>query len=205
MLNDKVTRTAFLISLTGHCLFLGSSGFSFRQLQYEKQPEELTVNVEIERPVLLPKIDIMGQERKFKEVEQKQEQPKLESQPQPLPEEIIIQQSLQERVEEKVEVINPDKDAMLRYQDIVKQKIESCRRYPVWAKRQGLEGVCYLTFTLLSNGMIQDIKIIHSSGFDILDEEVVSTVKRASPFKPIPEKFNCSSLLMEVAIVFQLK
>lgn len=204
MLDDKVTRAAFLISLAGHCLFLGSSGFSFHMPQREKQPEELTVNIEIERPALLPKIDIVGQEKKFKEVEQKQEQSKPELKLQPLPEQITVQQILQERIEEKVDVVNPDKDVMLRYQDMIKQKIESCRRYPSWAKRQGLEGVCYLTFTLLASGMAQDIKIIQSSGFEILDEEAVSTVKRASPFKSIPEKFNSPSLTMEVAIVFRL-
>ncbi|MEK7308706.1 MAG: TonB family protein [Nitrospirota bacterium] len=205
MLNDKVIRTAFLISLTGHCLFLGTPGFNLRLPHWEKKPDEITVNVEIERPALLPKIDIMGKEKKFKEVEQKPEQPKPELKP-PLPDEqITVQQIPQERIEEKVVVINPYKDEMLRYQDMVKQKIESCRRYPNWAKKQGFEGVCCLTFTLLSSGMIQSIKIIDSSGFDILDEEAVSTVKRASPFKPIPEKFNCSSLIMEVAIVFQLK
>lgn len=205
MTNDRVVRTAFLISFTGHCLFLGMPMLHPRLPHREKEPEELTVNVEIERPVLLPKIDTLAEEKKFKEVEQKPEQPKPELKPLPLPEEVVIQQTLHKRIEEKVEVINPDKDAMLRYQDMVKQKIESCRRYPTWAKRQGIEGVSCLVFSLLSNGIVQDIKLIKSSGFDILDEEAISTVKRASPFKPIPEKINCSSLTMEVAIVFQLK
>ncbi|MCD4779505.1 MAG: energy transducer TonB [Candidatus Omnitrophica bacterium] len=46
---------------------------------------------------------------------------------------------------------------------------------------------------------------MHSSGFKILDKEAISTVKRAAPFRPIPRKFNRSSLTIEVTLVFQLK
>ncbi|MFA6357222.1 MAG: energy transducer TonB [Candidatus Omnitrophota bacterium] len=206
MLNDKVIRIALLISLAGHCLFLGSSGFSFRLPQYENQPEakELTVDVEIDRSALLPKIDIMGQEKKFKEVKQKLEHPKPELKPHPLPEQIAVQQTLQERIEEKVDVVNPDKEAMFRYQDMVKQRIEQARIYPLWAKKHGMEGITHLYFTILPSGIGQDIKIIHSSGSIILDEEAVATVKRASPFHPVPGEINSSSVGMEVAIVFSL-
>jgi len=204
MLNDKVTRMALLISLTGHCLFLGSSGFSFRLPEYEKQSEELTVNVEIDRSALLPKIDIMGQEKKFKEVEQKLEHPKPELKPQLVPEQITVQQVPQERIEEKVDVVNPDKEAMLRYQDMVKQKIEQARIYPLWAKKHGIEGITHLYFTILPSGIGQDIKIIYSSGSSILDEEAVATVKRASPFHPVPGEVSSSAIGMRVAIVFSL-
>jgi len=104
-----------------------------------------------------------------------------------------------------VEVINPQKEAMLRYQDMVKQKIESCRRYPPWAKKQGIEGTVHLKFTILSTGAARDIKIIKSSSFNILNEEAISTIKRAQPFPPIPEEIKVSSLPMEVSIVFTLQ
>lgn len=204
MLDDRVTRTAFLISLAGHCLFLGSSGFNFPMHKHEKHPEELTVHVEIEKPALLPKIDIMGQEKKLKEVKQEPEQPKPEPQPQSLLEEITIQETPKKRVEEKLDVVNPDKDAMLRYQDMVKQRIEATRRYPLWAKKQGVEGIAHIYFTVLPEGAGQDIRIIRSSGSIILDEESVATVKRASPFPPIPKEISSSTVGMEVAIVFSL-
>lgn len=194
---------AFLISLTGHCLFLGASGVNFPIRQYDKHPEELAVNVEIEKPALLPKIDIMGQEKKFKEVP-KLEHPKPELKPQPLPEQITVQQTPQERIEEKVDVANPDKEAMLRYQDMVKQRIEQARIYPLWAKKHGIEGITHLYFTILPSGIGQDIKIIGSSGSSILDEEAVTTVKRASPFHPVPKEISTSPIGMKVAIVFSL-
>ncbi|MDP2831101.1 MAG: energy transducer TonB [Candidatus Omnitrophota bacterium] len=204
MPKDRVIKTAFLISFVGHCLLLGTPGFNLRLPQHEKQPEELTVELKIERPALLPKIDIMGQEKKFKEVEQKPEQPKPELKPSPLPEQITVQQISQERIKEKVDVIDHDNDAMLRYQDMVKQKIEEARRYPLWAKKQGIEGVVFLNFIILPNGSSQDVKIIRSSGSGILDEAAVETVKRAVPFPSIPKEISSSFVKIGVSIVFIL-
>ena len=200
MQSNRAIRTAFLISLMGHCLLLGMLGINIASHQ-DKQPEDVVVRVEIEKPSLLPKLDVMGEEKKLKEIV-KEEKP-----PEPEPEGQIneVMAEKPEPPKEIIEVINPQDEAMLRYQDMVKQRIEETRRYPLWAKRQGIEGVSYLIFTLLSDGAVQDIRIVRTSGFDILDEEAVSTVKRASPFKRIPEKFNCSSLAMEVALVFRLE
>ncbi len=204
MLNDKVIRTAFLISFVGHCLFLGMPGISVRSTQLNKS-EDITVKIEIEKPPLLPKIDVMGEEKKLKEIV---EEPKpLEPEPEfiPQPEEIVMEQVIEEPSKEKIEVINPAQEAMLRYQDMVKQRIEEVRRYPSWAKRQGIEGIVDLSFIVLSNGMSQDVKIIHSSGSKLLDEEAVETIKRANPFPPIPKEISTSSVQMEVSIIFTLQ
>jgi protein TonB len=204
MLNDKVARTAFLISFVGHCLFLGVPGFNPSLRREIKTPEEVIVRIEIEKPPLLPKIDIMGEEKKIREVveEQKPSEPEPELEPQS--KEIVMEESSKEPIKEKVEVIDPQEEAMLRYQDMVKQKIESHRKYPNWAKRQGLEGITYLYFIVLPNGLGEDIRIIRSSGSSILDEEAVSMVKRASPFPAVPKEITSSSVGMEVAIVFSL-
>jgi len=218
--DENLIKITFVFSLLAHCLFLGMPGFNLSKPQAEK-PDEISVQIDIEKPPLLPKIDIMGKEKKLKEiVKEKLPEPESEPEPEPEPqpeeekiveeseqqsEEIVIEEAKPVPPKEIVEVINPQEEAILRYQDMIKQKIESHRKYPNWAKKQGFEGVSYITFTLLSSGIIYDIKIIHSSGFDVLDKEAISTVKRASPFKPIPEKFNCSSLTMEVALVFRLK
>ena len=250
MFNDRITKVAFLISLSGHLLLFGMPGINPRSFQIEK-PEEITVRIEIEKPPLLPKIDIMGEEKKLppeadppsveKEIEKKknltkiepqpqkekmikesepqlQEQIKLNPEPEPQKEKIVkkpepekkieekeIKQPYKEPLQETVKVINPQKEAMLRYQDMVKQKIESYRKYPNWAKKQGFEGAVCLKFVILYNGVCKDIKIIKPSGFNILDKEAVSTIKRAQPFPPIPPELKTSSLTMEVSIVFTLQ
>ena len=264
---QNLIKITFFFSLLVHCLFLGMPGFNLSISQPQK-PENIAVEIEIEKPPLLPKIDVMGNEKKLREIV-KEELPESEPEPEPEPksqpeeekiveelgqqseeivveeakpesleeivevinpqpepepepksqpeeekiveelgqqsEEIVVEEAKPESLEEIVEVINPQEEAMLRYQDMVKQRIESCRRYPNWAKKQGFEGIVSLTFTVLSTGQVQDIKIIQSSGFNILDEEAIVTIKRANPFPPIPEEFRKSYLEMEVSIVFKLK
>lgn len=202
MLNDKVTKAAFLISFVGHCLFLGMPAMITNSTQFNK-PEDLTISIVIEKPTLLPKIDILGDEKKLKEIveEPKQTEPESESQR----EEIVMEMPPKKPIEEKIEVINPVQEAMLRYQDMVKQGIEEVRRYPHWAKRQGIEGTVYINFTVLLDGASRDIRIIRTSGSTILDDEAIATIERANPFPPIPKEINSSSVQMEVSIVFTLK
>ena len=219
--DQNLIKISFFFSLLAHCFFLSMPGFNW-SIPQPQQPENITVEIKIEKPPLLPKIDIMGEEKKLKEVvkEEKLPEPEPAPEPEPQPEEeknveepqpkeqiedITVEQPRIEPPQEIVEVINPQKEAMLRYQDIIKQKIESCRGYPSWAKKQGFEGSVYLKFTILSNGQAQDIKIIRSSGFNILDKEAVSTIKRVQLFPPIPEEMKVSSLTMEVSIVFTLR
>jgi len=170
-------------------------------LDQDQQPEDVVVRIEIEKFPLLPDINVMGEEKKLKEIDtqEKPQDPDLAGEI----EELIPENP--EQCEELVKVINPQDEAILRYQDMVRRKIQQARKYPRWAKKQEYEGTSFVAFTLLSNGMIEDVRIVHSSGFDLLDQEAISTVKRASPFKPIPEKFNRSTLKMKLAIVFQLQ
>lgn len=226
MLGDRVIKTSFMISFVGHCLFLGMPGFNLDLPQTERR-EEITVKIEIEKPPLLPKIDVMGEEKKLKEtIESPGPEPELrpelegivgESEPElsiefvdesrALIEEVFVKESVKklETVGEKIEVIKPVQEAMLRYQDMVKQRIEEARRYPSWAKRRGIEGEVCIKFAILSNGLSQDIRIIRSSGSKVLDDEAVDTIGRASPFPPVPEEIDSSLIWMEVSIVFTLK
>jgi protein TonB len=96
-------------------------------------------------------------------------------------------------------------EAMQQYQEMIKKKIESCKRYPRWAKKQGFQGVTHIMFTLFANGMIEDLKILHSSTYQTLDKEALSTVKRAMPFQPHPSGTHTSSIKMEIALVFELQ
>lgn len=210
----KISRTIFLFSLAIHCLALGMPDFKPGVRYEERPPEENSVLLEIEKPPLLPRIDLMSEEKKIKDLERKEEPPEPERKQEPPPrdieevreEEVTLNAAPPpgEHAEERIEVPEPDEEAMLRYQDMIKQRIESCRKYPGWAKKRGFEGITYVKFTLSSNGMIENITLVRSSGFTVLDKEAVATVKRAMPFKPFPVEIKRSSLTMEVALVFCL-
>ena len=234
MFNDKITRVALLVSLSGHLLFLGIPGFNLDAPPVQK-PEDISIVLRMEIPPLLPEIKVLGEEKKLKEIIEEElpepePEPIPELKPEPQPEEIVIEEPLpepepivepapepepepqeivmdaplREPRKEHVEVIDPQEEAMLRYQDMIRQRIEAHRRYPRWAKQQGFEGTVCLSFIVLESGQAKNIRIVRPSGFIILDNEAVSTVRRASPFPPIPKKLNRSQLDIEVAIAFRL-
>ena len=203
MSGNRAIRTSFMISIVGHCLFLSMPGFS-PGLPRSEVSEEITVRIEIEKPPLLPEIDVMGEEKKLKEVMESRE---AEPEPEEEIEEIIVEEPVEKlkTQKEKIEVVEPAGEAMLRYQDMVKQRIEEVRRYPSWAKRHRIEGEVGTKFAISASGVSQGIEIVRSSGSKILDEEAVDTIKRASPFPSIPEEIGSSLIWMELSIVFTLK
>jgi len=217
MLKDRVIRTTFIISLVGHGLFLAMPSFNINAPKVER-PKELTLQIEIEKPSILPKIERMGEEKRLEEVVSDSSNPlKLEPEPETLSAKVVMEEPVEESkvpeekvapapvYEGKVEVINPAQEAMLRYQDIVKQRIEEVKEYPEWAREQGVEGIIHLKFTISSDGRSREIKLVHSSGSKILDREAVDTIERASPFPPLPKEIARSSIQMEVSLVFTLE
>ena len=195
---NRVIRISFMTSLIGHCLFLSMPGFDLSSAQTEMR-DEIAVRIEIEKPPLLPKIDVIGEEKKLKQVI---EIPEPEPEPEMEPE---LQLEEMDDSHSEVELTDSKEEAMFRYQDVVKQRIEELRRYPSRAKRRGVEGETRIKFAISSNGLVQNIKIISASGSKRLDEEAVNTIRRASPFPPVPEEIDRSPVWMEVSIVFTLK
>lgn len=60
--------------------------------------------------------------------------------------------------------------------------------YPNRARRMGWQGKVALSFIITASGYVRDFKVIKSSGFKILDNDAIETVKRTAPFpKPIGE------------------
>lgn len=58
-------------------------------------------------------------------------------------------------------------------------KLESCRdEYPFWARIFEREGVTELSFTVLADGTVSDVKVAKSSGYEELDDAAQDCVKK---------------------------
>ncbi len=95
-------------------------------------------------------------------------------------------------------------DLYLHFFDLVRRQIEAAKRYPPWARKQGFEGIVQVQFQILYEGQCRDVKVMSSSGFNILDQAAEETIKRASPF-PSPRMINREMVDIELAIIFDLK
>jgi TonB family protein len=79
----------------------------------------------------------------------------------------------------------------------IRTLLEKAKSYPIFARREGMEGTVFVSFTIDKKGLPQDVKIMKSSGYQVLDEEVRKMLKKASPF---PE-FNGE---IKIPITFKL-
>jgi len=59
-------------------------------------------------------------------------------------------------------------------------------KYPEEAQSRGIEGKVLLSFIIMADGTVKDIKVLVSSGYTLLDKNAVDTVKSSAPFPKPP-------------------
>jgi TonB family protein len=70
----------------------------------------------------------------------------------------------------------------------ITQHYLTMRGYPPFAAQQRMQGVNVVEFYLHPNGDITDLKVIASSGFDVLDDNSLDTIKTAYKDYPRPKE-----------------
>jgi protein TonB len=68
----------------------------------------------------------------------------------------------------------------------IRDKIMQGIVYPDRARRMGWEGMVTVSFTVLENGSIDDVKVVNSSGFPILDENARNTIAKTNLKRKVP-------------------
>jgi len=85
--------------------------------------------------------------------------------------------------EEKVE----EKELYLREKlSIISSIVQRSITYPNIARKMGWEGRVLLSITLSEDGSLKDVKVLESSGYQVLDKNAVDTVKRVAHLFPKP-------------------
>jgi len=65
---------------------------------------------------------------------------------------------------------------------LIRAAIEKAKAYPLIARKRGVEGTALVSFRIDVKGLPQNVMIVKSSGYQILDDEVQKMLKKASPF-----------------------
>lgn len=86
--------------------------------------------------------------------------------------------------------LNTDDLKYFSYTLKLKNKIEYIWRYPQAAAERGIQGDLLLTFTIQRNGYVSEVRVVSTSGYEVLDLEAVRAIKEASPFAPLPDSWN---------------
>ncbi len=84
--------------------------------------------------------------------------------------------------------------------EYIKKLIEKNIKYPARALRMGWSGKILVSFTILENGRVTNTKILSSSGYDLLDENLLDTIKTVEPFPKPPV-----SAQLKIPIIYRLE
>jgi protein TonB len=76
------------------------------------------------------------------------------------------------------------------WQALLMAHLERYKRYPSDARPRGERGIASVYFTIDGAGNVLSAKLVRSSGFSALDQEVLSAVRRASPVPAPPPGAN---------------
>lgn len=92
----------------------------------------------------------------------------------------------------------------IEYAGVIKIKIWNNWHYPAEARLSLMEGKVLVLFSLVRDGSMTQIKIERSSGYDILDKEVLRAIKASVPFPSFPESIGVNRLNIKANFDYQL-
>ncbi len=75
--------------------------------------------------------------------------------------------------------------------------------YPEQARRMNLEGSLVLSVDVLPDGSVDQIRVLRSSGYDVLDEAAVRIVRLSSPFAPLSEEIRAEVDILTITRTWQ--
>ena len=99
--------------------------------------------------------------------------------------------------------LNTRDPVYISYFTRIKQLIDMQWEYPELAKSYGLQGRLTVQFTITGNGRLEQLRLIRSSGSQLLDEEALRAIKAAAPFPPIPSWIQPNPLPIELSMVYE--
>jgi protein TonB len=82
----------------------------------------------------------------------------------------------------------------------IRERIQKNLSYPYSAKKMGWTGRVTVSFIVLENGDVENIRIIESSGFEVLDKNAIETIKKVSPFPKPPVR---AELIMPIVYMLE--
>jgi protein TonB len=77
--------------------------------------------------------------------------------------------------------------------------------YPEASLRYGLFGSLRLLVVVRYDGVVEDVRVLASSGYDALDEAAIRIVRMAAPFPPFPPALRESADRLEIIRTWQFR
>jgi len=98
--------------------------------------------------------------------------------------------------------LNTKDPVYVSYFNRIKIAIEQNWEYPELALRYGLQGRLSLEFAIGANGQLEQLRIIRSSGSQLLDDEALRAIRAAAPFPPIPSWIKGGPVMISASMEY---
>ena len=90
------------------------------------------------------------------------------------------------------------------YLDRLRRHLAKYKRYPPEAVKQKQQGAVMVHFVLARDGTVLEASIARSSGFPLLDQAALDTLRRASPVPPLPPSFDGDKGALTTRLEFRI-
>jgi protein TonB len=100
--------------------------------------------------------------------------------------------------------LDTDEFKFISYNRWLKLKVESVLRYPELAAVSGYQGAMYVKFDILKDGSLGSVEMLKSSGYKILDDEAMRSIRASAPFQPLPDEWKMDRYSIRAAVIFYL-
>jgi len=91
------------------------------------------------------------------------------------------------------------------YRAALRAAIADGLHFPKRAKRRKLQGIAVVAFTVHPDGLLTDIRLSSSTGFDLLDSAALNTLETLQRFKPFPIQMAANPIQLEVPLQYSLQ
>jgi protein TonB len=96
-------------------------------------------------------------------------------------------------------------EATMSWQKSLVHHLNKHKKYPHEARKRGSEGVANVSFTIDRSGKVIETQLTQSSGSDLLDQEAIEVLERASPFPTPPSEMPNITIKLSLPIQFRIK
>jgi len=88
-----------------------------------------------------------------------------------------------------------------------RQRVEAVgnKYYPEASLRYGIYGSLRLLVVIRYDGVLEDIRVLSSSGYGVLDDAAVKIVRMAAPFAPFPAELRAEADRLEIIRTWQFQ
>ena len=161
----------------------------------------------IEKPKKVEK-KIVKQEKQIEKVVEKTPEKVIEKESENIEKMAVAEQNEISTKQESIIQSNSNnernKNLESEYLAKVQAKIEKNKVYPKVAKRLNQTGKVIVSFDILKDGKITNIKIIHKSKFEKLDEASIELLTNIGFFEAIPNELNKTVWNIQIPINYQI-